>query len=67
MGRNHGRGIMGEESWGRNHVGSLCGASGRSSGGALGGLLEGLWEASGRHLGGLGGIWEASGRLGSQG
>ena len=23
---------------------------------------EGIWEASGRHLGHLGGIWEASGR-----
>ena len=57
---------MEEESCRRNHGG------GAAEGESLRRHLGGIWEASGRHLGGwrlrrhLGGIWEASGKhLGS--
>ena len=71
MRRNHGEGIMGEESlernereikeeesWERNHG---RGIMEEASWEATGRHLGGIWEASGRHLGG---IWEASGAKG---
>ena len=89
MRRNHGEGIMGEESlerngkeikeeesWERIHgIGIIEEKSWernqweRNHGG---GIMGGIWEASGRHLGGIfeasGSIWEASGRhLGPRG
>ena len=55
--QHHGEGIiMEKESWRRNHGGGLIEEESWRSLEASGDI----WEASGRHLGG---IWEASGRL----
>ena len=81
--RNHGEGIVEEESRERNRVRGHLVASGRHLRASSEGIwrhlgnLEGIWEASGRHLGGIwrllggiwglqGGSWEASGAKGAK-